>query len=52
MHDWYNILSQLDLLRFDHAIARGVKALGVLIILTALVWGGTVLFRQWRNLES
>ena len=52
MHDWYNILSQLDLLRFDHAIARGTKFLGILIMLTALVWGGMVLWRQWKNLES
>lgn len=52
MHDWYNILSQLDLLRFDHVIARGTKFLGVVIILTALVWGGVVLSRQWKNLES
>lgn len=47
VHDWYNILSQLDLLRFDHAIAKGTKFIGILIMLTALVWGGTVLFRQW-----
>ena len=47
MHDWYNILSQLDLLRFDHAIAKGAKGLGVLFILTALVWGGVVLWKQW-----
>ena len=52
MHDWYNILSQLDLLRFDHAIARGTKYLGVLIILTALVWGGVVLYRQWNDIDS
>ena len=52
VHDWYNLLSQLDLLRFDHAIAKGTKALGVLIILTALVWGGLVLVTQWRKLET
>ena len=50
MHDWYNILSQLDLLRFDHVIAKGTKALGVLVILTALVWAGTVLWRQKKLL--
>ena len=50
VHDWYNILSQLDLLRFDHAIAKGTKFLGVIIILIALVWGGTVLFRQWKTI--
>jgi len=52
VHDWYNILSQMNQLRFDHAIAKGTKALGVLIILTALVWGGWVLYRQWRNLDT
>jgi hypothetical protein len=50
MHDWYNILSQLDLLRFDHAIAKAAKGMGVLIMLTALVWGGTVLYRQWGKI--
>lgn len=51
VHDWYNLLSRLDLLRFDHAIAGAVKATGTLIILTALVWGGWVLWHQYKNLE-
>jgi len=51
VHDWYNILSRLDLLRYDHAIARAARLTGILIILAALVWGGLVLVRQYRRLE-
>lgn len=51
IHDWYNILSQLDLLRFDHAIAKGAKGIGIAIIFASLVWGGWVLVKQWRRIS-
>lgn len=45
-HDWTNILGDLGLLQYDHAIAGAVDGLGVLIMLTAFAWGGYVL---WHN---
>lgn len=45
-HDWEFILTRLGLMRFDHLIARISFGCGVLIMVTALLWGGYVLYRQ------
>jgi hypothetical protein len=49
-HDWRNILSDLNLLHRDHQIAWGADAIGTLIVLAALAWGGYVLYRQFQKL--
>jgi hypothetical protein len=50
-HDWRNILSDLNLLHRDHQIAWCADAIGTLIVLAALTWGGYVLYRQYKNLS-
>ncbi len=50
LHDWYNILSGLNLLHKDHAIADAVNLVGICVILLSFVWGGMVLHRQYRNI--
>jgi hypothetical protein len=50
MHDWQNILLDLHLIQHDHRIAWLADALGSLIVLTALAWGGYLLYRQHKNL--
>ncbi|NVN89168.1 MAG: zinc ribbon domain-containing protein [Desulfuromonadales bacterium] len=45
-HDWENILSRLGMMQYDHLVARIFFGRGVLIVMTALVWGGYVLCRQ------
>jgi hypothetical protein len=45
-HDWENILRELDLLSYDHAIASCADTLGALLMLTAFLWGGYILYRQ------
>ena len=52
MHDWQNILTDLGLLKQDHRIAWIADALGTLIVLAALAWGGYLLYRQFQNLPG
>jgi hypothetical protein len=49
MHDWRNILSELDMLSSDYLLAGIVDGLGTLLMLTSLVWGALVLFQQYKN---
>jgi hypothetical protein len=51
-HDWENILLDLGLIRHDHRIAWMADALGSLIVLAALAWGGWLLYRQFQNLPK
>lgn len=50
-HDWNNLLGRFGLLAYDHAIARTVHSLGIVLMLVAFVWGGLVLIRQFTNVE-
>lgn len=45
-HDWENILTRLDLMEYDHLIARLFFGCGLVIMLAALIWGGYLLLRQ------
>lgn len=44
-HDWEYLLTETHLLRFDHQIAWLAHIAGVLLMLTALAWGGMLLYR-------
>jgi hypothetical protein len=50
-HDWEVILRDLGWLRHDHAIARLAHGLGAVLILLSFVWGGYILYRQFRRAE-
>jgi hypothetical protein len=50
-HDWEVILRDLGWLRYDHAIARLTHGLGAVLILLSIVWGGYILYRQFRRAE-
>jgi hypothetical protein len=50
-HDWEVILRQLGWLRHDHTIAKMAYGLGTVLILLAFVWGGYILYRQFRKAE-
>ena len=52
MHDWENILLDLNLLHRDQTIAAGADALGTLLMLAAFAWGGYILMQQYRNLAA
>jgi len=46
-HDWEAILGELGWLHLDHALARGARVLGLLVMIGALAWGVAAL-RQAR----
>jgi len=50
MHDWANILGTLGIAHHDHGIAAFVDGLGSVLILLSFVWGGLLLYRQYRHL--
>ena len=52
MHDWRNILLDLDLLSWDHAIASTVMFLGKALVVLALIWAGFYLARQRKQLTD
>ena len=52
VHDWENILLELNLLHREQAIAAGVDALGTVLMLAAFAWGAYILWQQYRNLDS
>lgn len=47
-HDWEYLLTESGLLHLDHRLAWFSHGLGTAIMLLALVWGATLLFRQHR----
>jgi hypothetical protein len=51
-HDWEYILTEMDLLAFDHAMARASHLEGALLMAVAVAWGASYLFRQWPAVRS
>jgi len=49
-HDWQYLLGRLNLLEYDHGLARFAHGLGALLIGVAFLWGGYILYRQLRVL--
>ena len=48
-HDWEFILRQTSLLHCDHVLAGLSYTVGKLLMGCALVWGGYILVKQYRN---
>ncbi len=51
-HDWENILGMLGWLRYDHALAQFSYHLGIVLMLASIAWGGVLLLRHSRRLQS
>jgi hypothetical protein len=49
-HDWENILHTLGWLPYDHLIAFVSHAIGIVLMITSLLWGGYILYRQFKNI--
>ena len=47
-HDWEFILKESNLIRYDHALANFSHTLGCVLMIFALVWGGYILYKQYR----
>jgi hypothetical protein len=50
-HDWENILGTLGWLRYDHLIANISYTVGVVLMMVSLLWGGYILYWQWKNVD-
>ena len=50
-HDWEFILRKLGWLRYDHILAYTANSFGIVLIVTALLWGGMLLYKQFRNID-
>jgi len=48
-HDWEVILTRLGWLPYDHLIARISFGIGVVFMLFSFLWGGYILWRQYRS---
>ncbi len=51
-HDWGNLLTMMDALDSTHSVANCSFAIGTLLIIGALCWGGWILKIQQKNLAS
>lgn len=50
-HDWLNILAPHGWIKYDHALAGFSYKLGIVLMLAAFLWGGYILYLQYRNVE-
>jgi hypothetical protein len=51
-HDWEFILRNLGLLQYDHVLASTAYFIGTLLMICTFLWGGFLLYRQFRNINS
>ena len=49
-HEWQNILGTLGWLEYDHTLATSSFWCGGALMSTAVVWGGCILYLQYKNL--
>ena len=47
-HDWEYILGKVGWLRYDHTLAHVADKIGMLLMITAFVWGGYILYKQFQ----
>ena len=51
-HDWEFILRKLGLLEYEHVLAKAAYFIGTLLMVSAFAWGGFLLYKQFRNINS
>lgn len=49
-HDWNNILGEFNMLERHREFATLADMIGTVLMLLAMVWGGIVLYRQFRRM--
>ena len=50
-HDWYYLLNQLGIIEYHHGVAVAFDWFGVLIMISAFMWGGLLLFFQYQDVD-
>ncbi|MFU8787510.1 MAG: zinc ribbon domain-containing protein [Methylobacter sp.] len=48
-HDWEYLLTETGLLQYDHVLAKAVFALGCAIMLLSMLWGGLLLYHNYKR---
>jgi hypothetical protein len=51
-HDWEYILKESGLAHCDHALAQIAYRSGTVLMIFALVWGGYILYKQYKSLKG
>jgi hypothetical protein len=51
-HDWEFLLTETGLIQHDHTIASLSFVIGSALIILSFIWGGVLLYRQYRNIRS
>jgi hypothetical protein len=51
-HDWEFILKESGLANYDNALAHFAYRFGTVLIIFALVWGGYILYKQYKSLKE
>jgi hypothetical protein len=47
-HDWEVLLTRLGWLRYDHLIARISFGIGITLMVFSFIWGGYILYQQFK----
>jgi hypothetical protein len=51
-HDWEYILRNLGWLQYDHLLATMAHIMGSLLMISACIWGGFLLIKQYKTRAS
>ncbi|RLB12001.1 MAG: zinc ribbon domain-containing protein [Deltaproteobacteria bacterium] len=49
-HDWEFILKESGLIHYDHLLANFSYSLGTILMIISFIWGGYILFKQYKTL--
>lgn len=50
-HDWEYLLTETGLLQYDQAIAVGAHFIGSIIMISSVIWGAIIVFKQFKMLH-
>jgi hypothetical protein len=50
-HDWHHLMRDMGWLKYDHTLAVFSNHTGVLIMIVSFVWGGYLLYRQYKTIS-
>ncbi|EGW20547.1 zinc ribbon domain-containing protein [Methylobacter tundripaludum] len=50
-HDWQYLLTESGLLQYDHSLAKAVFAIGSVIMVLSLLWGGLLLVKRYKDIN-
>lgn len=48
-HDWEVLLTKLNMMQYDQALARFSFSIGSLLMVSAMLWGGYLLWKGWQT---